>query len=148
MEKDKAQPYDLTDHYGSLNKEKYIKRGMSGMNEVGRCTQELVKAICNSQEYREFEEIKKKVRENPGLQEEIDRFRRKNFELQNKMESDDLYADLDEFQRESEGLRSNPLVDEYLSSELAICRMIQRVNQAIMTTVNLDIDNFADRIDW
>jgi cell fate (sporulation/competence/biofilm development) regulator YlbF (YheA/YmcA/DUF963 family) len=121
---------------------------MSGMDEVGRCTQELVTAICNSREYQEFEENKQKVRKNPGLQEEIDRFRRKNFELQNKMESDDWYADLDEFQRESEGLRSNPLVEEYLSSELAVCRMIQRVNQAIVTAVNLDIDNFADRIDW
>jgi cell fate (sporulation/competence/biofilm development) regulator YlbF (YheA/YmcA/DUF963 family) len=121
---------------------------MSDMDEVGKCTQELVNAICNSREYREFEESKKKVRENPGLQEEIDRFRRRNFELQNKMESDDLYADLDEFQRENESFRSNPLVEEYLEDELAVCRMIQRVNQAIMTTINLDIDNFADRIDW
>lgn len=118
------------------------------MKNVARCTQELTAAIRGSQAYTDFERAKKKIRENPELCAQLNQFRRRNYELQNEKSGSDWYEVVDEFEKQNEEFRKNPLVEEFLSNELELCRMIQRINQSIADVVQLEIQEFADVIDW
>ena len=50
-----------------------------------------------------------------------------------------MFDRIDEFEREYEQLRENPVVEEYLQAELAVCRMIQEINMQIADAIDLDI---------
>ena len=52
---------------------------------------------------------------------------------------DELYDRLDVTLAESEKFRSDPLVDEYLKKELAVCRMVQNVYAQIAEAIDLDL---------
>ena len=138
MEKDKAQSDDPSDHHG----------GLDTMENVTKCTQELVAAICNSRAYANYEEAKRKMRENDELREKLNQFRRTNYEFQNRKDSVDWYEDVANFERENEEFRKDPLVEEYLQSELELCRMLPRINQSLVRAVHLEIEEFADAIEW
>lgn len=118
------------------------------MENVARCTQELTAAICSSQAYKDFQSAKEKIRENPELRAQLNQFRRRNYELQNEKSGSDWYEEVDGFEKENEAFRQNPLVEDFLRNELELCRMIQRINQAVVKAVQLEIEEFADVIDW
>lgn len=118
------------------------------MDKVAKYTKELAAAICDSQPYAEFEAVKEEIRQNPDLREQVNQFRRKNYELQNSKDEIEWFEAVEQFERENEEFRKNPLVAEYLRKELEMCRILQRINKAIVGAVNLDIDDFADAIRW
>ena len=117
------------------------------MTNVTRCTQELTEAICNCEAYAEYEKAKEKMRENPELLARLNAYRREKYEIQNAENGVDAYDELERFSKEHEEFRRNPLVEEYLSTELEMCRMIQRINQAVTGVVQLEIEEFADVIE-
>ena len=121
--------------------------GWRGMTNVTRCTQELTEAICNFEAYVEYEKAKEKMRENPELLARLNAYRREKYEIQNAENGVDAYDELERFAKEHEEFRRNPLVEEYLSTELEMCRMIQRINQAVTGVVQLEIEEFADVIE-
>lgn len=118
------------------------------MKKVARCTQELTDAIRSSQAYMDFERVKEEIGKNPELRAQLNQFRRKNYELQNEKSGSDWYEVVENFEKQNEEFRKNPLVEEFLSNELELCRMIQKINQAIVDVVQLVIQEFADVIDW
>lgn len=118
------------------------------MKNVARCTQELTSAICASQAYLDFEKAKEEIRKNPELRAQLNQFRKKNYELQNEKGGSDWYEVVEEFEKQNEEFRKNPVVEKFLANELELCRMIQRINQAIVDAVQLEIQEFADVIDW
>ena len=121
---------------------------MSGENQVEECTRELLNAILESREYRDFLKIKEKVSENPELRKKINAFRRHNFEVQNSAEVLDMYDEIDKMYKEYEEFRKNILVDEFLKRELRVCRMIQQVSVELISAVDLDIQEIAERISF
>ena len=42
--------------------------------------------------------------------------------------------------------RKDPLVNEYLNSELAVCRMLQKVAAGLTEALDLDLDEVAQGI--
>lgn len=117
------------------------------MDEITRCTEELVKALKNSEIYDAFREAGKKLEEKPELRAQIDQFRRHNYQLQNSGRNEDLFEEMAKFEKEYEDLQKNPLVNEYLRTEIQVCRMIQRCALEIMTSIDLEIEGFADAIE-
>lgn len=118
------------------------------MNQVEKCTKELVDAIIGSTEYQDFLKIKEKVSQNPGLRKKINDFRSHNFEVQNSAEVLDMYDEIDKMYKEYEEFRKNILVDEFLKRELRVCRMIQQVGIELISAVDLDIQEIAERISF
>ena len=51
--------------------------------------------------------------------------------IQTRKEGDDLLNAMDDLQREFESVREIPLVDDFLSAELAFCRMMQELNNKV-----------------
>lgn len=111
--------------------------------EVRRKLEDLTKAICASEEYRTFEEAKRRLDTEPSKRKRTDEFRRRNFEFQNSEESMSAQSQVAMY-HEREALRHEPLIDEYLKAELVMCRLLRQVSLGIMETVDLDLDSMED----
>lgn len=92
---------------------------------------ELVVVIRESETYQKFVEMQKKLDAEPELRDQVDEFRMKNFEMQQNFQGDELLQRIEEFTDSYAWLRENPLVDQYLSAELAFCRLIQDVGDEL-----------------
>lgn len=99
-------------------------------------TQELIVLIKNCSEYTAYEEQLRRVKQVPGLKEQIDNFRRQNFALQSS--NDYSFEKIEAFEREYEKFRENPLVSDFLSAELAFCRMMQSITIQITDAVEFE----------
>lgn len=109
-------------------------------------TEALVKMIQVSDEYLAFEEVKKKIEGKPDIKKKIDKYRMDNYVLQNFNETTDLYEKTEKFYEESAELREIPLVEEYLSCELAVCRMLQKIFSTVVDAVDLQIEEIAGNL--
>lgn len=83
---------------------------------------------------------KEQVKQYPGLKQRIDDYRKKNYRLQNEMDSDALFDEIDRFEREYEDFRKNPVVSDFLAAELAFCRMCQEITEKISIALAEDFD--------
>ena len=92
---------------------------------VNEAVQQLVGAIRNTDAYLEYQRQLARVKEQPELKRQIDDFRTRNFELQTSKDTN--FDKIDQFTRENEAFRENPLVSDFLAAELAFCRMMQDI---------------------
>lgn len=120
---------------------------MMGLIEKKEYTVQLSAALRGSEAYKAFREVSRKVSEEPQLRQRLDEFRKKNYLLQNGSNAYDLFDDVQNLEREYEDMRKNPVIQEYLAAELQICRIIQRCADEILTSVDMEIENFADIIE-
>ena len=86
---------------------------------VNQAVEQMVQAIRNTDAYMEYRRQLGRIKEQPELKKQIDDFRTRNFELQTDK--------IDQFTRENEAFRENPLVSDFLAAELAFCRMMQEI---------------------
>ena len=121
--------------------------GLIEMDEIKEYTVQLSAALRGSEAYKAFREVSRKVSEEPQLRQRLDEFRKKNYLLQNGSNAYDLFDDVQNLEREYEDMRKNPVIQEYLEAELQICRIIQRCADEILTSVDMEIENFADIIE-
>ncbi len=106
---------------------------------VAAATENFVQEIMKSATYREYDFQKNKLKEQPELFEKVREFRQKNFAMQTAdAQGDELLDKLEAVEREVEKLRENPLADNFLSAELAFCRMMQEANVRIMAKLDFE----------
>ena len=108
------------------------------MDRIEAALDGLVEAIADSPQYRRYLEVSEKVHGYPQLERQINEFRKKNFELQSSTGQGDLFDRVDQFETEYAQFRKDPLVQEYLSAELAVCRVLQNVNYTILRNIDFD----------
>lgn len=92
---------------------------------VNEAVKQLVGSIRNTDAYLEYQRQLARVKEQPELKRQIDDFRTRNFELQTSKDTN--FDKIDQFTRENEAFRENPLVSDFLAAELAFCRMMQEI---------------------
>ena len=92
---------------------------------VNQAVEQMVQAIRNTDAYLEYQKQLARVKEQPELKRQIDEFRTRNFELQTSKDTN--FDKLDQFTRENEAFRENPLVSDFQAAELAFCRMMQGI---------------------
>lgn len=119
---------------------------MSEVTDMERCTRELIRHILESEEYRHFCVLRDKVKEEPELRQEINDFRLHVFETQNSLEPLDMYSEQLRLSRDYEEFRKNPLVNGFLLAELRVCRMVQKITEEIVESLDLDSDEISERI--
>ena len=93
----------------------------------------------NSSAFRDYKYQKERIKKVPGMKERINEFRKKRFEFQ-KYQGEDLFEKIDEFQREYQAFKEEPIVREYLAAELEICRLVQQIYGAIDELVDIDME--------
>ncbi len=108
------------------------------MDQIDECVGKLIEAVKNSPEYKEYQRIRELVHQEPEKEKAINEFRRRNFEL-HKCRNVDLYAEMNRLEGEFAPLRAQPYVNEYLAAELAVCRMVQRINFSLMREIEFDL---------
>ena len=116
------------------------------MEKIKNCTKELIRAILESEEYRQFCDVRDRLEKEPELRRQVSEFRFHVFEVQNSDDITDMYGEQKRLCKESEEFRKNPLVDEFLQAELCVCRIMQKITQDMVKAVDLDIDEVAERI--
>lgn len=97
-----------------------------------------VKAIKDTAVYQKYCEQLGKLKINPEKYRKVNEFRRKNFEMQNTTQQDELFDKMDAFEEEYERFREDPVVDEFLRAELAFCRMMQEINLCIAEAIDFE----------
>lgn len=110
------------------------------MIDFERETKNFVEKIRQTEVCQEYFMQKEKVKQYPELKQKIDDYRKKNYRLQNEMDSDALFDEIDRFEREYEEFRRNPIVSEFLAAELAFCRMCQEITEKISIAFAEDFD--------
>lgn len=108
------------------------------MTELNVAVEKLIDIIRDTEVYKEYERQKEKVNHIPDLKAKIDAYRIRNFEIQNLVNDSEVLQKIEEFEREYESFRENPIVSDFLAAELALCRMMQEIN--IRLTAALDFD--------
>lgn len=106
------------------------------MSKVHEAVDGLILVIKESDEYINYETQLERVKQENGLKEQIDIFRKRNYELQRS--EDIAYDKIDAFEREYESFCENPLVSDFLSAELAFCRMMQEINYKLTDAVDFE----------
>ena len=92
----------------------------------------LVEAVKESEEYKEFLRIQELIHNEPEKERAVNEFRRRNFEIHKR-------RDVDRLEQEFAPLRLEPLVNDYLTAELALCRIVQRINYRLMQEIEFDL---------
>ncbi|MCR4691351.1 MAG: YlbF family regulator [Lachnospiraceae bacterium] len=99
-----------------------------------------IKQIQQSSVYTEYITQRDRLRQYPELKQQVDEYRRKNYLLQTESDPDNMFDEIDHFQREYESFRENPVVHDFLAAELALCRMMQTINYEIVKAVSIDFE--------
>ena len=110
------------------------------MLELQEQLDDFIVNLKETEVYREFEEQKRRLCEQPELKQRVDDFRRRNYEIQTRAYQENIFDEVERFQRETEHLREIPIVHDFLAAELALCRMIQKVTTTIVEAVSEDFD--------
>lgn len=108
------------------------------METIKEQVEALVTAIKESSEYRSFQEAEAQVENVPGLNEQIREYCWKSYEIQNG-EAEGIEDRLQKFEEQYRSFRSQPIVSQYLESELRMCRMLQAVHARITDVVEFMI---------
>lgn len=108
------------------------------MIEFDNAVDNLITAIKESKEYRAYVLEREKVSRFPELKAQIDDFRIRNYEMQCMSNDDELFHKIEEFEREYEKFRENPLVSDFLAAELDFCRMIQDMNNKVTAALDFN----------
>ncbi|MBO4981327.1 MAG: YlbF family regulator [Lachnospiraceae bacterium] len=106
------------------------------MSNVDNAVEQLIKAVLDSVLYQEYAAALAKVKQQPGLKEQIDEFRRRNYLMQSGKDCD--FSKIDQFEKEFADFREQPLVAEFLAAELAFCRMMQDVNIRVTEALHFE----------
>ncbi len=110
------------------------------MLELQEQLDDFIVKLKKTKVYLEYEERLRKLSEQPELKQRVDDFRRRNYEIQTRAYEENIFDEVERFQRETEHLREIPVVHDFLMAELALCRMIQKVTTTIVEAVSEDFD--------
>ena len=109
---------------------------MQNISRLDIATEALVNAVLATEEYRAYESELNKVKEFPELKEQIDDFRKRNFQMQSSADID--FNKLEQFEKEYAAFRENILVQDFLAAEVDLCRLIQDLNMRITAALNFE----------
>lgn len=107
-------------------------------SDIMIAAKEFAETIRKSDTYQKYYFQREKIKRQPDLYDKVNEYRRKNYELQNTADSEDLFDRMEAFEKEYEKFRENPLVDDFLRAELAFCRMMQDINELLTTEIDFE----------
>lgn len=106
------------------------------MSNLEQATEDFIKQILDSEEYKNYRTELERVKQFPELKKQIDAFRARNYEFQQSQDID--FAKLDRFEKEYENFREDMRVSEFLAAELDLCRAIQNITFKITTALQFE----------
>ena len=108
------------------------------MSEMEKATENYITAIQKTEQFRNYCDIKAKVKQDEELWGQLCEYRKKRYEFQNLTSPEELFDRVEAFEREYGNWKKNPEVSAFLDAELAFCRMIQESNLRIMDVIQFE----------
>lgn len=97
-------------------------------NQMKTALEGFVKAVKETETCKRYYYQLEKLKKNPELFKKVNEYRMQNYEIQNTSQDHEMFEKMDAFEKKYEKFRDNPIVDDFLRAELALCRLIQEVN--------------------
>jgi len=102
---------------------------------------ELAKTLQESEEYRRYAEAKEKLQHDEENANMLQEFRRKQIELQiAEMAGEDIESTLEQLEEIYQVLSMNPIVNEFLTAEYRLARLMSDVQRILGEALDLWID--------
>lgn len=139
MEEDEENSYDSSDNNGGfvmLDIEVLVEEN----SEVELMTNKLCEAIKNSNEYKMYQSKLEIIKQDEELYRQVNNMRRNNFFSQNGNNGRMSYDEYHNIYNATRMMRQNTIVDEFLDAELDLIRMMQKINEKVIETVNFECD--------
>lgn len=95
-------------------------------------TERYIRDLKHSDIYRKYRKELENIKKDEELFRRVTEYRQQNFEIQQQFFGDELNQKMMEFEERNIELRDNPQVDAFLKAELALCRMVQWVNDTLI----------------
>lgn len=111
-----------------------MKEVTSILEEASKVT-ELIK---ESTIYEEFKKSSRELERYPELKERADEFRKANYLAYTSLEKDVSFAEVDILEEKRAHLAKYPQIDRYLKAELALCRILQEVEDQIFSVISFE----------
>lgn len=108
------------------------------MSELENVVDSMINAIKNTKEYQNYLREKEKISRFPDVAQQINEYRIKNYELQSMTSKEELFNKIDDFDREYEKFKEDPLVSDFLEAELDFCRMMQNITMTVTAALDFD----------
>ena len=117
------------------------------IRKIEICRDQLLEAIRTSSTCRRYEEKAAALDQDPERRARTDDFRRRSFESQGGLSEGDDIESRHRLFREKQELYADPVIGEYLSSELEMCRMLQNLCLSIISVTDLGVDTLFGDMD-
>ena len=102
------------------------------MQKIDQLKSDIAHTIKESAEYKEYMD--------PNLKRSIDEFRRRNYEIQNCGQVEDIFAAQEELNNQYKDMRNQNMVNRYLLAEVCLCRMVQDICRTVVDAIDFDLD--------
>lgn len=108
------------------------------ISDMEKATDKYISAIQQSEEYRNYCEIKATVKEDEELWNQLCNYRKKRYEFQILTSSEEMFDRIDVFERDYREWKKDWRVTAFLDAELAFCRMLQESNMRVMEAMQFE----------
>lgn len=107
------------------------------MTDLSALANQVLETIKNTEEYKRYRELLEEIKKDPVIYDRVNELREKNFMIQ-QSESDDILDMLDALTNEYEDVINMELASEFLSAEVALCRLVQDFNRILVDGLEFD----------
>ncbi len=106
--------------------------------EMQECLDRLIAMVKACPEHVEYDRALEKLKEYPDKLERVQEFRKKNYRLHNSDEEVDLFTEADRVADEFRDVYKDPIMQDYLKAEAGICKVVQRINAAVISSIDFE----------
>ncbi len=131
MEEDKAPADDFTDYFGSLE---FMREVETILEE----TSVLIDRIKSTQIYTEYQCALEDLQRHPELKALADAFREEKYLAYTALKEPVSFVCFDSLEEKRLRLAAYPEIERYLQAELALCRVLQEVQNRLVLAMNFD----------
>ena len=110
------------------------------MQKIDQLKSDIAHTIKESAEYKEYKRLEAVVNMDPNLKRSIDEFRRRNYEIQNCGQVEDIFAAQEELSNKYKDMRNQNMVNRYLLAEVCLCRMVQDICRTVVDAIDFVLD--------
>ena len=108
------------------------------MKQIKSALEVFVEKLKDTSEYKNYVRQKEKVKAHPELKAQIDEYRKMVFEVQSLADENEIYDKMEQFENEYAEFGEDPLVNDFLEAELALCRLVQEIEEVITDALNFE----------
>ncbi len=105
-------------------------------DSVKQTTEKIIDMVKETELYQTYSFYKERILKQPALHQKLEVFRREAHELSEAPESE-IMDRTDAFREKYSDFLENPLVDDFLSAEIALVRAVQKITSDVVAALDI-----------